>query len=373
MPLVYIESTDSGGSAELGQDLERLNHEGDDRGNYAVNLQTGRAASDQVAQAPYSVAIGYATKAAYGYGIAVGYKADAQNKRSIAIGYGCISYGKDCIAMGYANKPKGYGCVFIGGFYYSNYWYYSTAEHKDDVTSHYGLFASGLSNYIYGYDGSGSSCCGTIGKFNTIKGGNKNIVLGEGNTIVGGSCNIAVGGSVTVGKALKYAYGGGERGYAIQNHVWCRGNGYGLLDHTAFDIRLPVTTLTQDDSESLMDSLRIPMTQDGNYPADGAVAVASSKGRIVAMIPSTGDVAAWEFAAALNRYNGTMYMISSNINKLGYTSKSGSPNNWSISLGSDGIKGSLSVYVTGDANYDVYWGGYISAGVISSFGSGSAY
>jgi hypothetical protein len=165
---------------------------GNARGNYAVDLQTSRAAADQVANGANSVIIGGTRNRASGlYAIAAGQDSVASGANSIAIGQnqGSTASGGRSIAIGELNSATQLFSIALGG--YGNA---STANYTT-VVGGSGNIASSSYSTVSG----GQSNTASTGTHATVVGGQSNTSSGV-HSVSGGQGNTASGGtSLSIG------------------------------------------------------------------------------------------------------------------------------------------------------------------------------
>ncbi len=182
---------------------------GDKRGQYSVDLQMSRSASNQVVSGNYSFAAGAANRVpgAYATGIgngcvasnnwstaigrsntasgdsslALGFNSTASHNRSIAIGETCTASGANAVSLGASSTASGSGS-FTSGYLNNGTGSYSSAMGYGNTSGGFSSLALGTSNstaYDYNY---------AIGNSNTLTSGplgNNSYVFafGLGNTV----------------------------------------------------------------------------------------------------------------------------------------------------------------------------------------------
>jgi len=117
------------GTAIIGGDLT-----GNDRGDNALDIQSGRTAADQVASGSNAVAIGHQNTASGDYSNAFGRENQATGTKSIAAGYVNTASGYYSTAVGHSNTASGYYST-ASGYGNTASGYYSTALGCGNVAS----------------------------------------------------------------------------------------------------------------------------------------------------------------------------------------------------------------------------------------------
>jgi hypothetical protein len=128
MPMMYNNGVYVGSGALSLQVPDGTVKCGNARGIGAVDLQTSRNASTQVASSSYSTAIGayntasdfastaigYENTANGGYSVAMGYTSSATGSCTVAMGYASSATGDYSISIGVQNNASGFGSVGLG-------------------------------------------------------------------------------------------------------------------------------------------------------------------------------------------------------------------------------------------------------------------
>ncbi len=213
---------------------------GNVRGLHAVDLQSARSASDQVASGDYSVISGGKRNTASGFGSTVsgGLQNTAGGRYSTAGG-------------GSLNAANGYGSTVNGGIVNGASGPYSTVSggHWNTASGSYSTVGGGYQNSASGpystigggYQNSASGSYSTVGGGwqnvasgyqSTVSGGSGNTAAGEYSTVNGGVVNSASGSYSTVGggywntaSGYMSAVGSGYRNTAGGDYSWAGGRG----------------------------------------------------------------------------------------------------------------------------------------------------
>lgn len=202
---------------------------GNDRGAFAIDLQTWREDPSYVASAAYSIALGFNNTADESNGLAIGHTNLASAFQALAIGTENIANGVASIALGTENETASGGTQNIAiGYNNSTADSYSTAIGTGNQALGNQTFAFGLSNVI----SSTSTAAVAIGHSNTISNGGivDSYAIGYSNDIYQGQSS-ALGYENTIFTNSGTAVGlnnivNGQSGLAVGHSNEVSGAGY---------------------------------------------------------------------------------------------------------------------------------------------------
>ena len=169
-----------GTGAIIAQQPDGTTTGGNNRGDYAVDLQMVRSSSNQVASGYGSFVAGRNNQSTNSYSISIGYDNESTGQASICLGYGNIASSSQSIAIGRSNTASGTYSVALGYQSVSGGGYSAIGGgYSNEVNSDYSVIVGGNNSYI-----------GT-GSHSFIGGGDTNTINGTGayQTLVGGREN----------------------------------------------------------------------------------------------------------------------------------------------------------------------------------------
>ena len=149
---------------------------GDMRGSQAVDLQSSRTASAQVASGAYSFTAGDSNRASAYASVALGSQNTSSANYTFAAGYGCLASGNNAVSMGGGNTSAGQYAVSLG----SN----TSASSAYAFAAGCYSTANGYAGVALGYNATNNSiiCKFSMGSVSSALGGAQTGILALTNT-----------------------------------------------------------------------------------------------------------------------------------------------------------------------------------------------
>jgi hypothetical protein len=389
IPSTEVTGTGFSGAINAGNDgAIKVDSGGDARGVHAIDLQSTRAASNQVASGDESIILGgFNNRNQWSQALAFGRDIDLQDIAGSGFTPGTLALGQENsisisgdfassllvgrnIYMDGYNSGASVAYSVVHGFSHSfrtNYYQYIRQSHFggfNHYLDHGGVDSSLVQgdNHFIGAYIEASAVVGAyhdIGAayyyysmYNCLLSGENNTVVQTANlenSLVGGT-NVKVEAPGGLNLTSLNVWGDGTHATIAQEVVWAAGSS--ARQASILQLQNSTTTATPA-------VLLTRVSVSGSFNRRYTIRLNQAhqfKGTVIAHEPATGDVKSWDIEGLIKNIAGTVTLVGSSVTVLHASAGAAA---WTVALGVDTINDALRVTVTGEAGKGIQWNSFL--------------